>query len=167
MIARSYITGNLQAINRSYQQASSQRDSLLFSKLAILELCGWIEESMDDVVLRCAMRHLKLLGNRTYCKKEFVQRTYGFEYHRNFRFMLVRLIGLVNVEYIEARVNQAKRDAMTAALASLTTQRNLEAHTHVRGTTRRINAPSVTIAQFPLLYDGLEEFDRVIRDTRW
>jgi hypothetical protein len=106
MIARSYITGNLQAINKSYQRAASQRESLFFSKLAILELCGWIEESMDDVVLRCAMRHLTLPGNRTYCEKDFVQRTYGFEYHRNFRFMLVRLLGLVNVEYIEARVNQ-------------------------------------------------------------
>jgi hypothetical protein len=167
MIARSYITGNLQAINRNYQQATSQRDSLLFSKLAILELCGWIEESMDDVVLRCAMRHLKLSENRTYCRAEFIQRTYGFEYHKNFRFMLVRLLGLVNVEYIEERVNQAKRDAMTAALTSLKTQRNLEAHTHVRGTARHINAPSVTIAQFPVLYDGLAEFDRVIRNTRW
>jgi hypothetical protein len=167
MIGRSYITGNLEAINRGYQKARSQRDSLFFSKLAILELCGWIEESMDDIVLRCAMRHLKVPGNRNYCKTEFVQRTYGFQYHKNFRFMLVRLLGLVNVEYIEARVNQGKHDAMTAALASLTTQRNVEAHTHVKGTTRHINAPSVTLAQFQPLYDGLMEFDRVIRKNTW
>ena len=167
MIGQSSITGSLKAINRSYGKAVSQRDSLFFSKLAILELCGWIEESMDDIVLRCAMRHLKVPGNRNYCKKEFVQRTYGFEYHKNFRFMLVRLLGLVNVEYIEARVNQTKQAAMIAALSALTTQRNVEAHTHVKGTTRHINAPSVTLAQFQPLYNGLKEFDRVIRNNKW
>lgn len=167
MITRSYITGNLQAIHRSYLRATSQRESLFFSKLAILELCGWIEESMDDVVMRCAMRHLKEKHNRDYCRDDFVKRTYGFDYHNNFRFMLIRLLGLVNVENIEARVNSSKRDSMTAALSSLKTQRNTEAHTHVRGTTRIINAPSVTIAQFQPLYDGLTEFDRIIRITKW
>jgi|SRR5579872_3788903 len=167
MISQSYITGNLQAINRSYLAATSQRESLFFSKLAILELCGWIEESMDDVVMRCAMRHLKELGNRAYCRDEFVNKTYGFDYHKNFRFMLIRLLGLVNVENIEARVNQTKRDRMTAALSSLKAQRNLEAHTHVKGTARSINAPSVTIAQFRPLYEGLTEFDRIIRGTNW
>lgn len=167
MIARSYITDNLRAINRHYLNASSHRESLFFAKLAILELCGWIEETMDDIVLRCAMRHLVETQNRTHCEKEIVNKTYGFDYDRNFRFMLTRLLGLVNVEKIEARVDQAKRDAMTAALSSLKTQRNAEAHTHLRGTTRTINAPSVTIAQFQPLFEGLMEFDRVIRSRRW
>lgn len=167
MIAQSYITSNLKAINRSYLKASSQRESLFFSKLAILELCGWIEESMDDVIMRCAIRHLKEPANRQYCRKEFVERTYGFDYHNNFRFMLVRLLGLINVESIEARVDRHKLDSMTAALSSLKVQRNTEAHTHLKGITHTINAPSVTIAQFQPLYEGLREFDRVIRETQW
>lgn len=167
MIARSYITSNLGAINRSYLKAPSHKESLLLSKLAILELCGWIEESMDEVVMRCAARHLKLQGNVNYCQKEFVNKTYGFDYHRNFRFMLIRLLGLINVEKIEGRVDQVKSDRMKGALSSLKVQRNTEAHTHLKGTTRRINAPSVTIGQFQPLYEGLVEFDRVIRAGRW
>lgn len=167
MIARSYITKNLDAIRKSFLNSSCQRDSLFFSKLAILELCGWIEESMDDVVLRCAMRHLKEPSNRTYCKREVVERTYGFDYDRNFRFMLIRLLGLVNVEHIEARVDSVKRDRMTAALSSLKQQRNTEAHTHLRGVTRAINAPSVTITQLDPVYEGLREFDRIIRSRKW
>ena len=58
MIARSYILTNLKTLDRKYNRATSTRDSLFYSKLAILELCGWIEESMDDIVLRCACRHL-------------------------------------------------------------------------------------------------------------
>lgn len=167
MIAQSYIIGNLEAINRSYLNVSSQRESFFLSKLAILELCGWIEESMDDVVMRCAIRHLKEPVNRKYCKDDFVKRTYGFDYHNNFRLMLIRLLGLINVENIESRVDRNKHDSMTAALSSLKAQRDTEAHTHLKGVTRTINAPSVTIAQFQPVYEGLREFDRVIRGTRW
>jgi hypothetical protein len=158
---------NLEGISRSYLRASSKRESFFLSKLAILELCGWIEESMDDLVMRCAMRHLKVPDNRRYCEKDVVDKTYGFDYERNFRFMLIRLLGLINVEKVEAQVDQNKRDAMVAALSSLKTQRNTEAHTHLRGTIRTINAPSVTMAQFQPLYEGLTEFDRVIRRARW
>lgn len=158
---------NLDLINRSYLKASSQREAFFFSKLAILELCGWIEESMDDLVMRCAIRHLREPTNREYCKRDFVDRTYGFDYQKNFRFMLIRLLGLINVETIEARVDPTKLDSMTAALASLKGQRNTEAHTHLKGTIRTINAPSVTIAQLQPLYDGLREFDRVVRRARW
>jgi hypothetical protein len=167
MISRSYITSNLAALHRRFLNATSQQESLFFSKLAILELCGWIEESMDDIVMRCAIRHLKLQDNRSYCEKEFVNKTYGFDYHRNFRFMLIRLLGLINVEKIETRVDQVKRDRMTSALASLKAQRNTEAHTHLKGTTRTINAPSVTIGQLQPLYEGLLEFDQAIRNRRW
>ncbi|SRR5258707_3051519 len=167
MIAQSYITSTLKTINRRYLKAASQTESLLLSKLAILELCGWIEDSMDDVVMRCAMRHLREEDNRKTCRLDFVKRTYGFDYETNFRSMLIRLLGLINVEKIEARVDQTKRDAMKGALSSLRLQRNTEAHTHLKGITRAINAPSVTIGQFSPLYEGLAEFDRVIRDGNW
>ena len=55
--------------------------------------------------------------------------------------MLVRLLGLINVESIEARVDRHKLDSMTAALSSLKVQRNTEAHTHLKGITHTINAP--------------------------
>jgi hypothetical protein len=167
MIAQSYIRGNLAAINRRYLTASSQLESLLYSKLAILELCGWIEESMDDIVLRCAMRLLKDPDNRHYCQVNIVRRTYGFDYQENFRFMLIRLVGLAAVEKVEARVDSAKLSLMESALSTLKSQRNTEAHTHVKGTTRTINAPSVTMSQFVPLYEGLMEFDRVLRLNKW
>lgn len=122
---------------------------------------------MDDIVLRCAARHLVRPDNRKFCKDDIVKRTYGFEYDKNFRSMLIRLLGLISVENIEARVDQSKRDSMKATLTVLTGQRNTEAHTHLRGVGRTINAPSVTMGQFQPLYEGLMEFDRVIRSKRW
>lgn len=167
MIARTYIIKNLALINRSYLKASTQRETFFFSKLAILELCGWIEESMDDMVLKCAKRHQLLPNNHKYCSYDIVKRTYGFDYDKHFRGMLIRLVGIISVENIESRVNQSKFDSMKAALLSLKSQRDVEAHTHLKGVARMINAPSVTIAQFQPLYDGLMEFDRVIRSRKW
>jgi hypothetical protein len=43
--------------------------------------------------------------------------------------MLIRLLGLVNVESIEARVDESKHNSMVAALPSLKTQRTRLIHT--------------------------------------
>ena len=167
MITKSYILENLKTLDRSYAKASSARKSLFYSKLAILELCGWIEESMDDVILRCARRHLKNNANVKFVRKEIVQRTYGFDYERHFRSMLIQLLGLINVEKIEKSVDQRKHIQLKATLKALKTVRDSEAHTHIKGVTRSINAPSATLNQFPALYDGLMEYDRTIGNTRF
>jgi hypothetical protein len=167
MVAKSSILANLQMLNRSYRKAASLKRAQFYSKLALLELCGWIEESMDDVILRCAIRHLKESRNRDYCAKEIVRRTYGFDYERNFRFMLIGLLGLVNIEKLERQVNPQVYSKMTAALSNLKKQRDAEAHTHLKGTTRTINSPSISLSYFQDVYAGLFEFDRIIRSTKW
>ena len=100
-------------------------------------------------------------------EKEIVDKNYGFEYERHFRGMLIRLLGIVNVEKIESRVDNAKQLRLKATLGALKDSRNKEAHTHIRGVARSINAPSVTRNQFTNLYDGLTEYDRVIRQMRF
>jgi hypothetical protein len=54
MIAKTYILNNLSTIEKLYNDSSSIKNSLFYSKLAILELCGWTEESMDDIIKKCA-----------------------------------------------------------------------------------------------------------------
>ncbi len=167
MIARTYILSNLWTLDRKYKNATGKKESLFYSKLAVLELCGWIEESMDDVVLRCARRHLRNQANFTYVQNEIVKRTYGFDYEQHFRRMLIQLLGVVNVERIEKSVDQSKRLKLAATLDALKKVRDAEAHTHIKGVTRQINAPSVTLSQFTALYDGLIEFDTVLRKTKF
>jgi hypothetical protein len=167
MIARSYILTNLKTLDRKYNRATSTRDSLFYSKLAILELCGWIEESMDDIVLRCACRHLSDIDNITFVKKQIIKRNYGFDYKDNFRKMLIQLLGIINVEKIEKSIDQGKLLKLAATLDGLKEIRNTEAHTHIKGVTRSINAPSVTLAQFPALDDGLLEFRTALRQTKF
>lgn len=165
MIARSYIFNTLNSIDSKFHRSNSNKDSLLFSKLAILELCGWIEESMDDIVMRCAHRHLHNQSNKQFVEKQIVKRTHSFEYQAHFKGMLIRLIGLINFERIERTVDQRKRSDLETTLSSLKSIRDSQAHTHIRGVTTTINAPSVTLAHFEKVYAGLIEFDKVLRNT--
>ncbi|MEW8251009.1 MAG: hypothetical protein AB2740_12265 [Candidatus Thiodiazotropha sp.] len=150
-----------------YRNASSSKEALFYSKLALLELCGWIEESMDDLILRYANQKLKEAANKRYVEKRVVKPTHGFDYEDHFRKMLIQLIGIINVEKLEKKVDATKKDALTRNLSNLSQARNPEAHTHLKGVTWSINAPSVTLSQFPAVYDGLKEYERVVRSGSW
>jgi len=163
MIATSYIQGNLRSLDRAYQTARSQRFSFFFAKLAILELCGWIEVSMDDIILMHSSRKIVLPQNVTFVEREVVRRTYGFEYNRHFRGMLTRLLGVVECERIEKKISAQVMTKFVAQLDQLKIIRDQLAHTYIKGATVTIDAPSVTRNRFADLYAGLAEYDRFIR----
>jgi hypothetical protein len=78
--------------------------------------------------------------------------------------MLIQVIGIVGVEIVEGNVDPVKDSLFRSSLGSLKTVRDSEAHTHLKGFTRTIDAPSVTMAKFNPIYDGLKEYDRVVRE---
>jgi hypothetical protein len=163
MIAQTNMRRNLVRLNSLYNKAQTPIESLFFSKLAILDLCGWIEESMDDVVRRCAIRCLHVADNRKFVEKEVIKKTYGFDYDSHFRKMLGRVIGLMNVEKLERRLDTSVHTKFVATLSTLKTSRDSEAHTHLKGATKVLNAPSVTLAQFEDVYKGLTAYDSALR----
>jgi hypothetical protein len=116
--------------------------------------------------LKRSSRHLKEQSSLKYVRKEIVKRTHGFEYEKHFRRMLIQLLGIISVGKIEKRVDQSKRESLVATLKTLKDVRDPEAHTHIKGTTRRIDAPSVTLNRFSALYDGLIEFDSTIKKLK-
>ncbi len=162
MIAKTYIHKNIQELNTLYNKCSNQKKELYYSKLALLELCGWIEESMDTIVESMASRTLKQSSNRKLVK-ELIKKNYGFEYDAHFRKMLIHVIGLINVERLEVSIDQAKYFKLKAALGNLKTARNKEAHTHLKGVARSIDAPSVTKYHFFDVYDGLKNIEQQLK----
>jgi hypothetical protein len=104
-------------------------------------------------------------ANLRFVETILVKKNFGFDYENNFRRMLIGVIGLVSFERMEQAVNQAKKDQLKSVLGSLKTVRNDQAHTHIRGVTTTINAPSWTIAQFSPVYEGLIEFDNWLRNA--
>lgn len=163
MIAKSYIRDNLRCINRLYLGGCTPREARLYSKLATLELCGWIEVSMDDIVTRMSRRVLTQATHRKVLDNEVVRPIYGFDYEQHFRRMLMGLIGLRGVAEMERRVDRALFDPMCGALSTLKGARNTHAHTYLKGTTLTVDAPSVTLGRLEIVYAGLIEVDRVLR----
>lgn len=166
MISRTEIDRNLRALNGKFLKARRTKDALFFSKLAIMELGGWIEVSMDDVVRRCSKRILKERDNLQLIETS-IKKNHGFNYKENFRRMLIDLVGIVNVERIERRADQSKRLKMEAALKHIKASRDPEAHTYIKGTTRTIDAPSLTYSKFVDIYEGLQEIERVCRSQKF
>lgn len=164
MISKSYITANLNELNAAYNN-SSGKQALYFSKLAILELCGWIELSVDDLIERHAIRHLRDASNRKFVTGDIIKRNYGFDYNINFRHMMMRTIGIVTLERVEAAIDPAVIAPFSAQLGNLKAVRNQLAHTYVKGNaaTLLIDAPSVTKARFGDLYAGLIAYETRLR----
>lgn len=164
MISKSYIESTLKELDKLYNQASSQKKAIYFSKLAVIELCGWIEETVDEIILKHANRKLKNNDNKTYCKEKIIKTNYGFQYLQNIRPMLINLIGLIGVEKLENELEKtAQITILKNNLGNLKVSRNEAAHTHLKGITRNYNAPSRTIGDFNRIRVVLEKLDTELR----
>lgn len=160
MVPKTYILQNLNLLNSKYHKSKSVKDKLFYSKLAVLELSGWIEEVVDSIVLKYAKKNIKIISNLTRYEKDIVKRTYGFDYENNITRLIIHLIGIINLEKIESRIDPIKLANFTASLDVLKKARDSEAHTHIKGVTRLIIAPSVTLSYFNPVYDGLIELEK-------
>lgn len=160
MLEHGQIIKTLKQLNELHNtNPSSDGQQEFYSKLALLELCGWIEECMDEIVLRIAQKNLRERENIETIK-EMIDKNYGFEYKKNFRKLLIILIGIVNVEKLEQQLKQKVFIQFISTLDSLKKRRNNEAHTYIHGTTRIIDAPSMTRKYFHDVYNGLQEIEK-------
>ncbi len=169
MVKKTRIQSNLNQIEKLYQKYMSDRSRSrrgeYFSKLAIIEACGWIEESMDDIIRGCANKHLKEQKNFRFVE-ELIGQTHSFTYKANFRNMLIQIIGIVNVEKLEQVFDERKFTQMTSSLGVLKQRRDDQAHTYIKGTTPTIDAPSWTERRFQYVYEGLKDIEFCIRRMR-
>ena len=170
MIPVTYIKRNTRALSSCFDKASRAGKPLmvlLYAKLVIIEISGWVEMSMDDVVQR-AGRKLKVKANCKYLEDRVVKKNFGFDYEDNFRKMLMQVVGLVELEALEGGLDGAKFQKMKAALALLKQARNTVAHTYVKNPTGgiTITAPSLAVAYFDDIYDGLKDFETNMKARR-
>jgi len=161
MITKSYLFKTLNWLDQLYDDptADNQKTSS-YSKLALIELCGWIEETMDDIVLRCAKRCLKSPANQKFIKDEIIKPNSNFQYEA-FRKMLMIVIGLATLEKIEKKSEKTdKISTLKGYLGNLKKSRNLAAHSHTKGTLTTYDAPSETKYNFDRIYALLTELSR-------
>lgn len=165
MIARTYIERNLKVLTKSFNSASSTLLTVLYAKLVIVEVGGWVELSMDDLAKRAA-KSLKEPSNIKF-KDNIIKTNYGFDYESNFRKMLMSMIGLIRIEALEKSLDIAKHAKMKAALSNLKIVRNQVSHTYVKNISLgTISAPSVTHSYFLDVYNGLLDIEKNMKALR-
>lgn len=178
MVDKSQIKYNLNQLNRLYEQSKGSKKRAFYSKLAILELCGWIEYSVDDIIKSYADNRLLLTVNINLIK-EAIKRTssfaYDYSYHeRHFRNMLVDLIGIINLEKLETIIQKKGHfEKMRSAISALKLSRDRLAHTYVAKANEtldemeNIDAPSITKQRLDDVYSGLKEIERYIQKEKY
>ena len=167
MITKSYLLENLNELNKLYNGATSNKKAIYYCKLALLELCGWIEESMDDIIRQYSNSKLKDDKNKKYLKNNIIKPNYGFRYDENFREMLVKTIGIIQLEKLEIKLEkQGIITKLKSALKKIIEQKNEAAHTFLKGVTRTYDAPSVTREIFLEIYELLKLFEREIKQLK-
>lgn len=136
--------------------ASQERPKIL-SKIALLELCGWLENWMDDFV--------KELSHEKHCKEDFIllnviRNNHGFSYSNNLRAMIVKVIGEYCASVIESwfeSQHPGDLERLRNYLGKLKPLRNDFAHNQYNSqiiSQAHFHAPSALVANFynPLAY---------------
>jgi hypothetical protein len=162
MIADSYIKRSLKLVCSEYANSRDQRQLLIHSKVAVIELCGWIETSMDDIFYRMINRNVAQQNQRDELRKK-IDSYSGFNFDQYFKKMILDCVGFVGFVKLQKSIDPVKDQLFRSELGTLTKIRNELAHTYIKGTTAQFDAPSVTISRLPRICDGLREYDRALK----
>jgi hypothetical protein len=126
------IQKELEKLDRLYNPVSD--DAHYYSKLALLELCWWLEFVMDELLKDWVARNLKEKKNIDKMT-EIIDKTHWFTYAKHFRKALVSLVWYSRLEKVEGRM-WGDIATLEALLNALQTKRNDLAHTHTAKTSR-------------------------------
>ena len=170
MICGEKIENILEWLDECYETSSISEieKAKSYSKLAILELSGWVEESMYDLILDIADKELGSSNAKKRVKKT-ISNINGFTYDTHFSEMLLKGIGIVNKEIVEKNVrdrNERKFMKFRIALKELYNRRNHLAHTFRKGRQEYFAGPSVAKNYYDDIFPILEAFEKEISKNR-
>ena len=140
--------------------ADNERPKLL-SKLALIELCGWLEEWMDESIREI---NLSTLNDVAWVESNIIKRNHGFRYDKHFRSMLCSVLGEHRIRTFEDIFEQnhpGDLELIRNTLERLWDLRCKLAHADLAAHQRaqvNIFAPSWTKNQYRLLSGRLESF---------
>lgn len=157
MVTRYYITRNLRSLKRKYDRSKTQAEPLYYSKLAIIELCGWIETSLDEIFEANAP---KFANERRYSNNfaARLKKTYGFHEVSHLQPLIVALVGYNGLEKLEASCDRRLMGGLHRNLNELTEMRNRLAHTYIKGFGVTIESPQLILRRLENVANGLDHF---------
>ena len=143
----------LNEIDASFQRETDNNKSLLWAKIATIEVSGWTEECIDDL-FNTYINSANIRRKNELLQK--IEKIYGFHYLNDFRNICVQILGNIMFEKIENEI-PAECQHLESALNMLKTSRDKCAHTHIinKGP---IDAPHVSLSYLDKIEVGLKKF---------
>ena len=151
MLYTSRIRKTLVFLDREYNKhvTSYERERpMMYSKLGVMELSGWIEEGFDEIARNFVRKRLRTVQARDILEKK-ISNTHGLTYKAHSRELLAVALGTIRLLEIEKELERnGSLLLLRSELGTLNKQRQSAAHTYTRGTTLTFDSPSVTINRF-------------------
>lgn len=164
MLPKQPILDLINELKTLYDSTSDSNHKVYYSKLALIELCGWIELCIDEILENYVDSTLSVSRNIDLCKNNFIKNTYGFEYDKNLRSLLIKLVGVIGVEKIEdvLEFDGGTYTLIKAQLNNLVTLRNQAAHTTIAGVTHSYQSPHSIVTNLNNIYGHLTKLETVL-----
>lgn len=115
--------------------------------------------------MNCAKRHVKHEANLSEIENQ-IDQTSSFHYQRNFRGLLISVLGIARIERLESEIDPRKFQLLQSSLGTLKSQRDSAAHNYIAGVTPNVFAPSSLMIHFQYVREGLEEIEAWLAQLR-
>lgn len=160
------VEATLRQLDTWYNEPSQGSDRpKLLSKLAVLELCGWLEGEFDRLML---VAQLGRLDDVPWVNSNVIDRTNGFTYLAHLRPMLSKLVGEVFARKVEAQMEAdypGELEQLKGLLTILWKMRCDFAHADVTANVaaqQLFNAPSWSLNQHRILSKLIGHYEQVM-----
>lgn len=157
------VTATLAELDTWYNVAGLSIDRTnLLSKLATIELCGWLEGEFDRLIRVVASGRV---SNAGWIESEVIDNTFGFRYDKHWRGMLCKVVGEVFAQRVEAAMEAAHPgdlQQLRTLLGQLWKDRCSFAHADLtanRAAMLTFNAPSLAISRHSTLITILGRYE--------
>lgn len=160
------VASTLQALDVWFKEPTTSNDrTKLLSKLAIIELCGWLEVEFDRLI---RLVEAGRLNDLAWVEKHVIEKTNGFSYNSHWRPMLCKVVGEVFARRVEQAMDAAhptELEQLKSLLGQLWKDRCSFAHADMNtnvAAQQTFNAPSWTISQYTKLKEILGRYEAVM-----
>lgn len=142
------IDTTLNKLDGLYNASSDTQMMVLYSKLSVLELCGWIETSIDIILNDYVNLHIVNKDNKDKIQN-IINTTYGFTFDNHLFPLFSSVIGINNLENVLDLIAPTDLLNLMSITKTYSKMRNTAAHTDTpNGTTRTYNSPSIVLNDY-------------------
>lgn len=161
MVNYTDIEAKLKRLDTEYNNSILDPDlPIFYSKLAVIEFSGWIEDSVDSIVYNYIDNHIVDPIVKQNIKKN-IKGNFGFNYYSNLFKVFTSVLGVDTWENIEDKLKPQKLVDLVNVTSTFTGIRNKAAHSSIV-VMATFSSPSTTIVAYNKVKPAMKIIEKEI-----